>query len=99
PPPLDPHVAHGDAADVQILWMGNGVIFEARPAVLTALAALPGVDRMQRQSPVALAAIEDTGPTGTGGAAAPVPAGSSSATALLPPAHTRAPQWAALPHT
>src|SRR5262245_21179874 len=81
---LDAAVARGDAAEVQILWMGNGVVFEARPEVLTALAALPGVDRMQRQSPVDLAAVKDTGPTGTAGAAAPVPGGSSGATALTP---------------
>ncbi|HEX5010569.1 MAG TPA: S8 family serine peptidase [Planctomycetota bacterium] len=78
---LDGAVARGDAAAVQVLWMGNGVVFEAKPEVLTALAALPGVDRMQRQSPVDLAATEDTGASG---AAAPLPAGSSSATALTP---------------
>jgi len=86
---LDAAVASGDAAEVQILWMGNGVVFEARPDVLTALAALPGVDRMQRQSPVDLAATEDTGPTGTGGKAALLPAGSSSA-ALTPEPNIKA---------
>lgn len=66
---LDEAVAAGGASDVQVLWVGNGVIFSADEATVQRLAELPGVDRMQRQGTAGLAEIHD----GVGGAALPVP--------------------------
>ena len=81
---LDAAVAQQAAAEVQVLWMGNGVVFEARPEVLQALAALPGVDRMQMQSPVDLALIKDNAPADVGAAAAPRQPGGSVSAAVTP---------------
>ena len=44
---LDQAVAGGEASDVRVLWMGNALLFSARPAVIERLAELPGVDRLR----------------------------------------------------
>jgi subtilisin family serine protease len=44
---LDAAQAAGQAGAVSELWMGNAVVFEAEPAVIDELAALPGVDRIR----------------------------------------------------
>ncbi len=44
---LEAAVAAGAARDVRVLWMGNAVVFRARPAVIAALARLPGVGRIR----------------------------------------------------
>ncbi len=44
---LDSARASGAADDIRELWMGNAVVFSARPAVIRELAGLPGVDRIQ----------------------------------------------------
>jgi len=44
---LEAAVAAGAASDVRALWMGNAVVFRARPAVIEQLARLAGVDRIR----------------------------------------------------
>jgi subtilisin family serine protease len=77
-------VAQGAAVNVQVLWMGNAVLFTARPQVIEDLAALPGVDRVRLQPQEDLAAIHDSGPAGTQAAAAPAPAPGGQAAGLTP---------------
>jgi subtilisin family serine protease len=73
---LDEAVAQGGASEVQQLWVGNALIFSADAATIARLAALPGVDRVQRQGTAEIAEIHD----GVGGAALPVaPAGVQAA--------------------
>ena len=45
------------AGALEILWMGNALLFEAEAPVIEALAALPGIDRIQH--------IVDHGPAAT----------------------------------
>ena len=81
---LQQAVEEGAAAHVQLLWMGNAVLFEARAQVIDALAALPGVDRVRLQPPTDLAAIHDGGPTGPHADAAPAPGPGGQAAGLVP---------------
>ncbi len=79
---LDAAVAQGRAARVRVLWMGNALVFAAEPAVIKALAALPGVDRVRLDATPDPTAVQDgvvtdaraaDPPPGLAAAAAPEP--------------------------
>jgi subtilisin family serine protease len=67
---LQQAVAAGHASDVELLWMGNAVVFAAEPSVIARLAALPGVDRIRLVAAYDAAAVQDAAPgrAGAGGA-------------------------------
>lgn len=67
---LDEAAARGRAARVRELWLGNALVFEAEPAVIAALAAVPGVDRLRLDVAPDPAALQDAAPAGP---AAPAP--------------------------
>jgi subtilisin family serine protease len=54
--------ADGRAGAIGVLWMGNAVTFEAEPAVIDALAGLPGVDRIRLVVNHGPEAYEDSAP-------------------------------------
>jgi subtilisin family serine protease len=81
---LDEAVAQGAAAKVEVLWIGNAVLFEARAEVVEALAALPGVNRVRLQSQPDPAAIHDSAPAGTPPAATAAPLAGGAAAGLVP---------------
>jgi len=59
---LDAAVAAGRAGAVEVLWMGNALLFEAEAPVIDALAALPGVDRIRLIVDHGAAAYQDAAP-------------------------------------
>jgi len=68
---LDAAVEAGTASHVQLLWMGNAIVFSARPNVIERLAELPGVDRIRLEVSEGPAAYQDVAPPPP---AAPLPA-------------------------
>ncbi|MHC5211873.1 MAG: S8 family serine peptidase [Planctomycetota bacterium] len=66
-------VADGSASDVQVLWMGNAIIFSAVPSVIEHLARLPGIDRVRIVAVYDASEVQDEGSgTADGGPPAPV---------------------------
>ena len=67
-------VAAGEASNVRVLWMGNALLFSARPAVIERLAQLPGVDRLRLIVDRPPEAYQDAAPPTPAPAAAPAAA-------------------------
>lgn len=80
-------VAEGTASHVDVLWMGNAILFSAQPAVIERLARLPGVDRLRLLVDQDLSAYQDS----------PTPAPSAAAPTAAAPAAPAAPAAAAPP--
>ena len=70
---LDQAIADGAASDVQVLWMGNAILFSARPAVIERLAQLSGIDRLQLRVDRDPAAYQDAAPAAAPSAAPAAP--------------------------
>src|SRR5262245_32404606 len=75
-------VASGEASAVRVLWMGNAILFSARPAVVERLAQLPGIDRLRLIVDRAPEAYADAAPA----APAPAPVAPAPAAPLALPA-------------
>lgn len=67
---LDAAAADGAATNVQLLWMGNAIVFTALPAVIEELAELPGVNRIRLEIYESPSAYQDVAP--------PTPVGSAT---------------------
>ncbi len=63
---LDAAAAAGQAGAIEVLWMGNALLFEAEAPVIEALAEAPGIDRIRLIVDHGAAAYQDAAPADGG---------------------------------